>query len=206
MLFISNCDNLQAQGGVDLNNLKKLRIKSGKNQRELAADLNVAQNTISQWELGTRDIDSTNILALVNYFGVSADDLLGHSPFSEHQLETIKENIEYLEDQSSLWEGISPQEYDGGAFQDLLDDIKSGKVIPTYSTVHHIADEFQCDVREILFTHEEQLKTIKNPDNITVTGLSDKKQAFIKKLSMVDDSAIAALEGVLDLALGKQAE
>lgn len=62
-----------------MNNLKQLRKQRGISQKYLANELNVAQNTISQWELGTRDIDSETLKTLVNYFGVSADYLLGNT-------------------------------------------------------------------------------------------------------------------------------
>ena len=62
-----------------MNRLKELRKAANKSQTMLASELNVAQNTISQWENGTRDIDSDKLYLLTSYFQVSSDYLLGIS-------------------------------------------------------------------------------------------------------------------------------
>lgn len=61
------------------NNLKILRKEKGMSQKELADILHVAQNTISQWENGTRPMDAVTVLTVSDYFGVSTDYLLGNA-------------------------------------------------------------------------------------------------------------------------------
>lgn len=57
--------------------IKELRTEKQMMQRELAAVLNVTQDSISLWENGKRIPDTQYIIALALYFGVSTDYLLG---------------------------------------------------------------------------------------------------------------------------------
>lgn len=59
--------------------LKELRRKKGLSQSELAKKINVAQNTVSNWENGNRIIDSEKAIAIAEFFGVTTDYLLGNS-------------------------------------------------------------------------------------------------------------------------------
>lgn len=61
-----------------MNRLKALRKSRGISQRQLAEEIKAAQNTISNWENGTRDMDSATLLMLADYFNVTADFLLGN--------------------------------------------------------------------------------------------------------------------------------
>lgn len=58
--------------------IRELRIKRGLSQLELAKQLNVAQNTVSQWENGTREPDAEMLRKLSAFFNVSIDYLLGN--------------------------------------------------------------------------------------------------------------------------------
>jgi len=56
--------------------LKELREARKINQKELGEIFGVAQNTISNWENGTREPDNETIIKLAEYFNVSTDFLL----------------------------------------------------------------------------------------------------------------------------------
>lgn len=60
-----------------MTNLKRLRTERGLTQQELADALDVAQNTVSQWELGARSLDAHSLRKVASFFGVSADTVLG---------------------------------------------------------------------------------------------------------------------------------
>ena len=62
------------------NNIAELRKKNNLSQTDLSKILRVAQNTISQWELGKRDIDSATLIKLAIIFEVSIDELLNFVP------------------------------------------------------------------------------------------------------------------------------
>lgn len=59
--------------------LKELRKKAGLSQKRLAEIFNVAQNTISQWELGLRTMDIDTASKLADFFNVSVDYFLGRT-------------------------------------------------------------------------------------------------------------------------------
>lgn len=56
--------------------LKELRKARGLSQVELAADLNISQNSISRYENGLREADYKTLIAFADYFHVSVDYLL----------------------------------------------------------------------------------------------------------------------------------
>lgn len=57
--------------------LKELRIERGLSQRELGKIFNVCNQTVSFWELGSREPDLDTLCTISNYFDVSVDFLLG---------------------------------------------------------------------------------------------------------------------------------
>ncbi|MDW0050392.1 helix-turn-helix transcriptional regulator [Clostridioides difficile] len=59
--------------------LKKLRIKFGLKQHELAEILNVSQSTIGMYENDQRTPPAESIVKLAEYFNVTTDYLLGHT-------------------------------------------------------------------------------------------------------------------------------
>lgn len=60
-----------------MNRIKELRLIKGLKQSEVASDLNVAQNTLSTWEIGRYEPDNETLKQLSDYFGVTVDYLLG---------------------------------------------------------------------------------------------------------------------------------
>lgn len=75
--------------------LKELRKSKNISQKEFAAHMNVAQNTVSRWENGERLMDTDTLLQAADYFGVSADYLLGISDLREGSSSNKKEPINY---------------------------------------------------------------------------------------------------------------
>lgn len=65
-----------------MNNLRKLREARGLKQQDMATICNVSKSTYSYWEQGAHEPDSTVLVDLARYFGVSVDYLLGvsHDP------------------------------------------------------------------------------------------------------------------------------
>lgn len=58
-------------------NLKELRLDLGISQRKLGEILGVVNQTISFWELGTREPDLDTLVEISKFFNVSTDYLLG---------------------------------------------------------------------------------------------------------------------------------
>ena len=62
---------------MDGKRLKELRLEKGVSQKEVAQALNLANNAIARYELGLREPSHQILVALCDYFDVSADYLLG---------------------------------------------------------------------------------------------------------------------------------
>lgn len=59
--------------------LRELRNERYMSQMELAIETGLSQSAITSWETGSRQPNSTAIIALAKYFDVSCDYLLGES-------------------------------------------------------------------------------------------------------------------------------
>lgn len=59
--------------------LRELREEKGISQKELGKLFNVAQNTISNWENGTREPDTKTLMKLAEFFECSVDYLVGRT-------------------------------------------------------------------------------------------------------------------------------
>lgn len=64
-----------------LHNIKKLRLKKGITQQQLANDfkkyynLSVSKSTICKLELGIQKLDSKLLLCYINYFNIEVNDM-----------------------------------------------------------------------------------------------------------------------------------
>ena len=67
--------------------LKEVRITAGFSQQQVANQLNISQNTYSNWETGRNNIDSDSLSRLSKLFEVSVDYLLGLSDIKTYGLE-----------------------------------------------------------------------------------------------------------------------
>mgnify|MGYP003174390057 CR=1 FL=1 len=57
--------------------IKELREQNNITQNKLANDLFIKQQTVAQWENGSRALKADSIISLAKYFNVSTDYLLG---------------------------------------------------------------------------------------------------------------------------------
>lgn len=76
-----------------MNRIKDLRASKQMKQSDLAKLLNCSPTTISNYEVGYRDLDSDMICRLCDIFGCTADYLLGRSSTGGLQLTLEEENI-----------------------------------------------------------------------------------------------------------------
>ena len=61
--------------------LKELRTEKGISQHHLGLEIKSCQSVISDWENGNAEPTASIIVAVADYFGVSADYLLGVTEF-----------------------------------------------------------------------------------------------------------------------------
>lgn len=69
-----------------MNRLRDIRMENRMNQADLAKLLNVSSMTVSRYESGGSDIDSTTVCKLCEIFGCTADYLLGRSSLPTAEL------------------------------------------------------------------------------------------------------------------------
>lgn len=60
--------------------IKEFRKLNGLYQKDLAKLLNLSEAAISQYESGLREPDMQTCCLLADYFKVTVDDLIGHTP------------------------------------------------------------------------------------------------------------------------------
>lgn len=63
-----------------MNRLKELRKQKGLTLVELGKEVNLANNTLSQYERGIREPNISMLIKLADYFNVSVDYLVGREP------------------------------------------------------------------------------------------------------------------------------
>ena len=61
--------------------LTELISESGKTQNEIAFDLKISKQKLSNWKLGYFEPELDTVLLLAEYFNVSTDYLLGKTDF-----------------------------------------------------------------------------------------------------------------------------
>ncbi len=62
-------------------NIRNLREDNDYRQKDIAAVLNVSQNTYSQYENGIIELTAENLIKLANFYNVSVDYLLGRTEY-----------------------------------------------------------------------------------------------------------------------------
>lgn len=83
--------------------LRELRLKNNLSQLELSKKLNISNVTLSQYENGVRRPDINTISDFADFFGVTADYLLGRP--NKHN--SLKEKSKATELEEDFPEGVS---------------------------------------------------------------------------------------------------
>lgn len=86
---------------MNTDNLKAIRKKSGKTQKEVAEGIGIGQGTYKNYETGAREPNNATLVAIANYFDVTTDYLLGREQTASTEslrLNKIKEHIDAIND------------------------------------------------------------------------------------------------------------
>lgn len=78
------------------NRLKELRLKHGYYQKEVCEKLDIAQNTLSGYENGTRKPKQEILIKLAEFYGVTTDYLLGQENTIDNLEEEFPEAIQLI--------------------------------------------------------------------------------------------------------------
>lgn len=64
---------------MQLENLRKLRKSLGRTQNQMAGDLNMAEATYQNYELGRREANYETLVYMADYFDTTIDYILGRT-------------------------------------------------------------------------------------------------------------------------------
>lgn len=92
------------------NRIRELRKQRGMTMKELGKVLDVAESTISQYELGKRQPDNETLLRLGEFFEVSVDYLLGGISYPDPRLKELTEKSEFQKKLENLSRGMTDEE------------------------------------------------------------------------------------------------
>lgn len=85
-----------------MNRIRDLRKESGLSQEQLAKKFNLSQQTISSYEICSREPDNDTLKQLASFFGVSVDYLLGQSNLRNSREIVSESSAPYSLDVSGL--------------------------------------------------------------------------------------------------------
>ena len=74
-----------------LKNLKKLRVEKNISQQQLAAEIQVSQQSINKYENHETEPNLTTLVMLADYFETSVDYIIGRTDI-RHKIEPVKEH------------------------------------------------------------------------------------------------------------------
>ncbi|MBR3563949.1 MAG: helix-turn-helix transcriptional regulator [Clostridia bacterium] len=119
------------------------------NQKELAAQLGVGQNTLSGWESGKHQVDNENLFKMADFFGVSVGYLLGKenkSKITDTKDDTIDVQ-ERLQEILSQLEGKDALMFSGDPLSDDSKELLAAALERAIRLAHK-ANKSEDDVNE----------------------------------------------------------
>jgi len=91
-------------------NLKKLRKSKGLTQVQFAEEFNISSGTIAMWETNKRVPDTSMLIKIAEYFGVTVDYLLGKSSTPTIRSSDKLEDVYLSLAKNAQDEGIDPED------------------------------------------------------------------------------------------------
>lgn len=102
--------------------LKELRKEQHLSQRSLADKLDISQQSITAWETGRSEPTSGALTKIANFFGVSADYLLGQTDVRKSQKENDKQDpIDKMLDEVMSYDGKEPSANDREVLRGIIE-------------------------------------------------------------------------------------
>lgn len=102
--MLVNSDSSKKQREIFSKNFRRFLEKSGKNQADIAKDLNITSSTVSDWANAKKYPRVDKMQALADYFGVFLSDL------REEKKDSTEDGIP--EDVLDLLKGLSQEDLD----------------------------------------------------------------------------------------------
>lgn len=94
--------------------LKQLRKSKGLTQVQFATEFNISAGTIAMWETNKRIPDTTMLMRIADYFGVSVDYLLGNNTASANNTVSVGQfqldNVYFSLAKQAQEDGVNPED------------------------------------------------------------------------------------------------
>lgn len=152
--------------------IKATRKKHGYTQEQLAHELSVSRQTITNWEIGRVIPDDNKLDAIATLFNISVEDLINENISFEEQTETKKvEEVNSVETQENI-EAI-----------EKVETIKQPETTNNIKTAENVIDKEKT-------IQENDITTISNTTNSKILSKINKRS---KKILIALSSGVSAL-------------
>lgn len=143
--------------------LKTLRKRKGLSQQEFSKIMGIAQNTLSNWELGNRRPDYETLNKIADYFGVTVDDLISRQELPEDQPVSSSASqfgnmLRLLREQKNLKQKELGDKF--GVKNNTISNWESGRTEPGYEVLIELANFFSVSI-DYLLGHNSPVMNIK---------------------------------------------
>ncbi|TYQ12878.1 UNVERIFIED_CONTAM: DNA-binding XRE family transcriptional regulator [Acetivibrio alkalicellulosi] len=155
--------------------LKQLREEKGLSQKDIAEYLGITRQAIASYELAKREPDYEILHKLADYFGVSADYLLGRANCRDLNAITVGKNIELIRGDRTfqqLSEDIS-KKLGTLIFPEMLELYAKGERMPFIGTIKILAKYAQ--VRDSFFHTHNTLETYEKEKKLYLLEVGQEK-------------------------------
>lgn len=193
-----------------MNKLTELRKARHLTQTELAKILNVARNTISQWETGKRNPDLDTVVKIANYFDVTVDFLIGgndkRAP-TQWQNTTQADKAPSLKNENLRLKALRKQNNMTqkdiakltGYQQTLISKWESDEREPDIETLKRLANYFNVTVDYLV--GNDAPENTRQHENSILKNASQAQKELIKRVlensDLICDTVSTYLDGVL---------
>lgn len=190
---------ISAPSDVFASKLKALRKQHGLTQTQFAKEFNVANGTIAMWESGKRKPDLDTLRRIADFFGVTADYLLGadtecgskpaSKPVGDYapRLRELREKRGLTLDQVADALGLRNQ---------YISNYELGKRRPDYDTLSKLADFYHVSI-DYLLGHDKTA-----PE--TEGGLTPEEKFFMENVGKLTPDQRAFLAAQIKVLLEGQ--
>lgn len=157
--------------------IKQLREERGLSQKDVAEYLGITRQAIASYELAKREPDYDILHKLADFFGVSADYLLGRSGCRDKNAVTVGKNIDLIKGERTyeeLSQDIS-QKLGTLIFPEMLELYAKGERMPFIGTIKILAKYAQ--VRDSFFYRYNTVESYEREKKLYSIEVSQEKLA-----------------------------
>jgi len=161
--------------------IKRLREEKGLSQKDVAEHLGITRQAIASYELAKREPDYETLHKLADFFGVSADYLLGRSGSKDKNAVTVGKNIDLIKGDRTYEELSQDISRKLGTliFPEMLELYAKGERMPFIGTIKILAK--YAKVRDTFFYEHNTPESYEKEKQLYALEMSQEKLAEVTK-------------------------